>query len=171
MGALGVIARRIHRDRVHRAPSCTLFSEARSAPGGLSGSSRRHRCGLVLSGATGVRRLLGAAPRGLGQPHPACRRRGVPEDFPLITRHRRAASRGMSSEARVDVPVPLHGVRRRRGRSLRCAGGPSRTCSASSSPDLEFPRHHHHHHVVGVPRLKYLPPSASVIDTRLRLSS
>ena len=86
-----------------------------------------------------LRRLLGAAAR--GRLLPVHVRRGVPEipadtslDTSIARRHAIAAA---SSQCLIRAGTSASARRAPARRTpARCAGGPSRTCSASSSPDL-----------------------------------
>ena len=85
-----------------------------------------------------VRRLLGAAAR--GRLLPVHVRRGVPEisadtslDTSIARRHAIAASSQCLIRAGTSASARRAPARRT---PARCVGGPSRTCSASSSPDL-----------------------------------
>ena len=101
--------------------------------------------------------------------------------FPLIL-HLTPRLRGDTPSPRSSQCLILAGTsasaRRAPARTpARCVGGPSRTCSASSSPDLEVPfiiiiesPHHHHHRRrrrgAAFNIYEYLPGSSEVLAYR-----
>ena len=136
----------------------------------LAPLARRGRGGApqppVAADAEGrLRRLLGAAARGgLLSVHV---RRGVPEisadtslDTSIARRHAIAAA---SSQCLIRAGTSASARRAPAPRTpARCAGGPSRTCSASSCLDLLY---HHRRRRRSAALIKYRLTSASVSDT------